>query len=366
MKSWYQETIVRLTWLLGLVAALNMVPGTVLAFEIETGFSDACHESMAGEVAARTILRPTSGLAVDQRVPLPDSDNWSKLSELLLEGVDVEPDNPRERFALTSLVLGSRYPDSGGTAVVNLSSTRELHVYSTAQEKHCLRRAGDDGPKGNASALSAARGYIETLLERAQRAYARPPAEQLVVKDTFVELYGTVEIEVWAPAFWAGVALHTFQDCFSHTIRTDDLERVLHVLNYTEAITESHEPTRDGLAHSAAMDACKGEGEPIADAARVATAEFLTAFTNDLDARKPHALEPVLEDWTSYEAGCTVENNICESKWLDIAEQGKAAPLVSTPSCSSAGGVRSGWGLMLFFLLLAPLRLAFKTSLPQD
>jgi hypothetical protein len=350
--------IERLAWIVGLVVALNMVSDTVWAWEIETGFSDACHESMSGEVAAHTIVgaeafgETEAGLAVDQKVPLPDSDKWNKLSDLLLEGVDVEVDSRREKFVLTSLVLGSRYPDSGGTAVVNLSSSRELHVYSADQQKHCLRREQDDGPKGNASALEATREHITELVERARRAGRRPPDEQLIVRETFVELYGAVDIEVWAPAFWAGSALHTFQDCFSHTIRTEDLERVLHVLNYTEAITEQHEPARDGLAHSTAMDACKGDAEQIAEVTRLATAQFLAAFVDEVYERDPDAMQAVLRDWTTYQPGCTVENDICESKWLDIAQKGKAAPLVNTPSCSTSGGRGHRWGVWMAILLL--------------
>lgn len=335
-------------WVVGLGLVLLVGSGDASAWQIETGFSDACHESMSGEAAGRTIIGAGGPFSVGQKVPLPDTDQWDKLANLILEGVDAEYSNQREKFVLVSLVLGSRYPDSGGTAAINLSSTREMHVYSAAQEEHCLRSARDDGPKGNQSALQAARSHIREIVAKGKSYRELPVDQQVITRKTFVELYGEVDIKVWAPAFYAGYALHTFQDCFSHTIRSDNLERVLHVMNYTEAITEQHKPSRDGLAHSMAMDECHDRAEEIADVVRVATADYLTAFADEYTGRDPEAIETVLGDWATYEAGCTVENDICDSKWLDIAEQSKSGPLVSTPSCSAAGrgGVGLGWLLI--------------------
>lgn len=338
-------------WGCALAALLLIAPTSASAWEIASGFSNNCHEAMAGEVADQTILEAGGQFEAGEQVPLPDSDEWNRLADLLLQDMDIELDNERQKFAMVSLVLGSRYPDTGGDAVTNISSSRDDHVFSSAQEEHCLRREDHNGPKGNKQALEAARANIQKHLDKALSYRDGPPEQQVITRKVFVEYYGDVDIEVWAPAFHAGFALHGFQDCFSHTIRTDDLNEVIHVLNYTDAIKEDYDRDRDGYPHSSAMDQCEGQAEEIADVARQAGGDYLTAFVDEYTGTNPNAMESTLDRWTSYQPGCTVENNLCDSQWLEIAENGQAAPLVELPTCSATGHTDHGptgfWLLLL-------------------
>lgn len=330
--------------LVGLLVCLTGAQAN--AYTIDTRLSTACHEEMTAQAIDDTVDNYAS-LAPAQAVPVPDDDKWRALADLVLDDVGLAPEGRTERFVLASLVLGARYPDTNGQAVTNLRNARQVHADPDKQARHTLRSDEDDYEEGNRQALGDARQLIRDRLAEASRLLEAPPDEQIGVRKTFIDFYGLVDFEVWLPAFHLGYALHTLQDSFSHTIRSEDLRHVYHVMNYAEALTEEHLPERDGWAHSGAMDECDGKADPIADVAEQATADLIEAFETDRQAgqisgQETAASEEVLDRWMSYLPGCTFENDFCDSPWVDVAKESQAAPLLERPAMLCATGANAG------------------------
>ena len=136
--------------------------------------------------------------------------------------------------------------------------------------------ANDDGPEGDEIAITGMKSAIVDLARITFESWQLPPEQQLIVVPYF-DFYGIVDIEVWAPAYYLGRALHALQDSFAHTIRSDDLSQIRHVLNYVDAIEGHLSEARDGLPHSAHMDSCDGDTLPIVMTAVTASAELIAA-----------------------------------------------------------------------------------------
>ena len=51
-----------------------------------------------------------------------------------------------------------------------------------------------------------------------------------------LDFYNRIQVDVWEPAFRPAEAMHTVQDSFAHTIRSeaDDLKKIATALNYAE------------------------------------------------------------------------------------------------------------------------------------
>jgi hypothetical protein len=64
-----------------------------------------------------------------------------------------------------------------------------------------------------------------------------------------LDFYNRFQGDVWEPAFRLAEAMHTVQDSFAHTIRSeaDDLKKIATVLNYVDAISTDFNAERDGL-----------------------------------------------------------------------------------------------------------------------
>ncbi len=132
--------------------------------------------------------------------------------------------------------------------------------------------------------------------------------------------------------------MHTFQDTFSHMIRSDDVREIHHVMNYIDASTVGHDEKRDGLAHSLTMDDCFGAAAEIAETATIATSELMRAFIADIRVYKGEATDQVLDDWLQLKPGCTMENNYCDSRWLEMARREQTEPLFEEAfDCSMHG-----------------------------
>ncbi|MFT5433214.1 MAG: MYXO-CTERM domain-containing protein, partial [Myxococcota bacterium] len=224
------------------------------------------------------------------------------------------------------------------------------------QEDHCLRRIEDDGPDSDPIAVGRCRDFMRQQLATASAWLNRPPPEQILLVDFTLDFYGQVETEVWAPAYYLGRTLHTLQDSFAHTIRSKDMRRIHHVMNFVEALSFDHDEARDGLPHSSAIDECQDqESAPMVAAAITASAEYIRAAGRVLNGDDLEADLLVLDKWLVHEAGCTINNNYCESEYLAYARSGQTEPFVTTIfGCSAApssGG--SGFWLMVLALLAA-------------
>ena len=167
----------------------------------------------------------------------------------------------------------------------------------------------------------------------------------------YFDFYGLVDIDVWEPAYLVGRALHALQDSFAHTIRSDDLQRIRHVLNYVDAIGGALDEKVDGLPHSDHMDTCEGETEPIARTASLASMALIGAINESLMNRDVRAVQVVLDEWVTYEPGCMAQNNYCDAMWLPLARQAQTGPyLEALTGCGVLPSSPSG-GIIVLFLL---------------
>ncbi|MBM4378810.1 MAG: hypothetical protein FJ086_05840, partial [Deltaproteobacteria bacterium] len=324
-----------------LAVLLCAVPPTARGFALKTAFTDPCHESLALYAWSRYLVDlPLEG------TPLPPPGAWRALADELARTYALSPETDAERLVLLSLLLGVRAPDSEGYALTDLENIRVVHAHPDAQAPHALRRLEDDGPAANAAALDAAHAFIREQVRLAREALARPGAEQFHVARASLDYYGTVEVPTWAPVFHLGQALHAVQDSFAHSLRSEDHQRVLHVLNYVEAIHGTLQEERDGLPHSQTMDTCGVGNAPLVQAAADASLDFVVAaLGEDLLGGDTTAVDAVLDRWMTPEEGCTAANRYCEAPWLTFAAQDYTRPyLARALGCSVAGG--GAWGAL--------------------
>lgn len=295
------------------------------AFSIATAFSSPCHEPLTAAAFARA--RPTFPLDM---IPPAPSELERRVSADFAKNFGAA-DVPEEyRYAQMSLIMGVRAPDTGGHSLLDLDNTRILHTVPTDQYSHALRGGDDDGEAGNEIVADGVRVTINALMAQARDELAKPVDQQYIGVTYDLDGYGLVELQVWAPAYFAGRAAHALQDSFSHSLRTDGFHRVTHFFNYADAITPRYDETRDGFRHSGSMDKCGHETEPVTNAATDATASLLNAINSQA------ALDTVLADWVVIQPGCNVENSYCDSPWLELAGEDVTEPYLG---CSSAQGL---------------------------
>jgi hypothetical protein len=329
--------------------------GPAGAYTVDSGFSDPCHELMIGAAYQDFILDlPTTGMQA------PPGETWRELSDFLLEHMPVNPEEVDEvkRFILVSLIVGVRSPDTDGHSVMNLQNLRKLHSDPSAegQYAHSLRAPDDDYAEGDAAAVDGTRELILSLMAEAQRYKALPPGEQMIKAKVYFDFYGRIDVEVWAPLYFVGKAAHALQDTFSHTIRSDedDLRKIVHVLNYIDAITDNFDEDRDGLAHSDSMDHCLSEdAADLFDSAVEATTDLFFAMREKFSGRDPDAILHVLDKWVTYKPGCTQDNQFCgNTRWLELVRKQQTQPYVEAIfGCGSAGPRGRMFPLLLLILL---------------
>lgn len=302
-----------------------LIHAPAMAYTVGSGFSDRCHEQLTVDAYL--------GYAIDlptERVPIPDSETWRQIGGEILDSLGVEVTDERYALVVASLVIGVRSPDTNGHGILDFDSVRLLHLSPEGQYVHALRAIDDDGSDGNTVALAGIRAQILGSVDEARRYAALPPEEQIIEVDVYLEFYGTVKVEVWAVAYHLGRAMHTLQDSFSHTIRSDDLFRVRHVMNYVEAVAGDLDEGRDGMAHSDSMDTCTDETAGLFNAAGEATIELLIASSLALSEEGDDPVVEVLETWLREEPGCTDANDYCGSKWVAVAREKPTGPYLET------------------------------------
>ena len=338
------------------LAAFLLCPATLAqAYSVQTGYSEPCHERITAGVYATWLAD-----LVPADLPVPPGGTWTRLADALLDEHELVDDGPRHRFALLSLIAGVRLPDTGGHAVLDLSRTRIEALAPEEQSRHALRAPADDGPEGDASAVAATRRRIREGVAAALAALRKPPSAQIVSTTMYLDFYGLIEVEAWEPALLLGQAAHTLQDSFAHTIRSDDLRRVRHVMNYVDAVRGRLVEERDGVAHSGYLDRCDGDVAPLAAAAHQATAD-LAAAALAVAGGDLSAVEAVLDAWLVLEPGCTPANDVCGSPWLAVARRDPSRPLREdllgcTVSTSPPPGTTAAAGAFLLALFGGLLR----------
>jgi MYXO-CTERM domain-containing protein len=332
------------------------------AYTIASGFTGSCHERLAltadavllGEMPLDDVTVPTDGLWRDvaaQLAPaLLDSAGLAAAATL----------TDAQQFVLFSVVVGIRSPDTGGHSVSNLDDLRRAQVDPSpdSQYVHCLRAPPDDGFAGDVATLQGAEALIRAALTDA--AAAAGPARTHTFAPFYLDFYGQLEVEVDAPAYLIGRAMHTLQDCYAHTLRSPDAATVFSVLNYLEAVEGRLDEPRDGMAHSDTMDDCRRtELAPVVDratAVSTALAYAAVALARSGDGSlldKGFSPCPIGETqpascaWIFYNpdcappdvaACCSPANAYCGSPFLSVAREKLTQPYVKEVlSCAATG-----------------------------
>jgi MYXO-CTERM domain-containing protein len=312
------------------------------SYSLHSGLTEGCHEKLT----RAALLRSLPTFDPDTRVPQPTSDLWRSFAQGLIRVNRLKDDFPQIeepgfQLLLISMIIGVRSPDTEGHAITNLTRLRQIHADPDAsgQYAHALRGPDDDGPAGDVAAIMGTRRTIIDLVIQSAESQRKPPSEQIVTVPLYFDFYGVVDIEVWEPAYLIGRALHALQDSFAHTIRSDDLTRIRHVLNYVDAIDGSLEESTDGLPHSDFMDTCEGEVSPIAMTASQASAALIIASNQALRMNSGEPVKAVLDEWITYEPGCTVLNDYCDSAWVALARRDQTGPyLEEFIGCDATAG----------------------------
>ncbi|MBN2531127.1 MAG: hypothetical protein JXR76_32380 [Deltaproteobacteria bacterium] len=306
------------------------------AYYIDTGVSDPCHEKMTAEMLLN-FLEKYPDVAMD--IPLPESNLWEMYADAIFEKFQFPKLHPSQKYFISSLLIGTRWPDEHGRSVTSLASLYDTHGDPDDQQEHFLRRLEHDFDTGNVVAMSAAKDFIHARIDKAFALMSKPKNQQIVSITEYVEFYGQISLRLWGPAYHVGVAIHTLQDSFSHTVRTDDLHRIVHVMNFLDAVTDDDDIHRDGLAHSFGMDECSARNEPIYTAAREAASELVEIFVY----HDPQIFLDVEDEWLMYTPGCDVDNHFCDSIWYSHVTSDPTGPIVG---CTYTDSVTASRGLL--------------------
>lgn len=321
------------------------------AYEVGSAFSYPCHERLTRRSFDALIASEETSFERD-KIPLPLDNTYSAVLAAMGKRVGASYDDEVDRFIAFSLILGSRFTDIGHNSVFDANSMHAIHSHPGKQSAHCLRTSSDDWAVGEQRALRRCFDLIRAGLERALTEYRRPREEQLVKTRIYLDFYGHTEVDVWSPAFELGKTLHTVQDSFSHTVRSDDLRTILHVLNALE-VAPDNVPQRDGLIHSLEMDECDDGAASIAEVAVDAGADFLHQASKALQKDDPGEFEPFFDAWMSFESGCGVENDFCGSKWGQLARTDPSTNILNCSANPSAAPARREAGSSLELLVFS-------------
>lgn len=387
---WFRRTEL-LTLLMWLSAALaSFLPRGASAYTLNSGFTFPCHEQLSGDA----ILRLVEGVDLDS-VPLPADARWEGASaELFTTLSEKTPhqawrlDSGKKRFVAFSLLLGVRYPDTRGHSITDLNALRRIHADSTGdgQYAHCLRAEDDDGPSADLTVIEKTKEVIRGHVLEFESALNHGQREQLLQTEMYLDHYGLIVLEVWKPAFELGRSLHAVQDCFSHTIRTEDGRYVLSVLNFVDALDGHVVEARDGKPHSGQMDAC---GDPRiaelveeANSSSVAMVEAAVALSEGDERPLNQGLTDCAGDssgtscgWLEYlpscrrqvqaendlEGGCcSPDTNYCDPRWMPVVNTDPTRPFLGDalgcsmrrPGSNARSGAKALVALALVALML--------------
>jgi len=320
------------------------------AFTVSTGFTDPCHErfAMAAISQARVIV-PL------ELIPEPPTGTWETFFDHLFEDLAYVSQGRREDFFFFSILAGVRANDTDGHSTMNLNALRTLHVHPELQYEHFLRAQGDDYEEGNTTAIDHSRQQLLDFFTEIQHYLALEAADQVITVIVTVDFHGEVEIDAWAPAFYLGKALHTMADSFSHTIRSDDMSEIIHVLNYAEAVAGEWNEGRDGLRHSNSMDECTEAMGPVLEGVLQASVDLVFAAMAVIEGEDQYlvGVQAVMDKWLTFEPGCDMQNNYCDSQWAKRARDNPTLPYMESIFGCSCQTKEGSPALVLLFLMLA-------------
>lgn len=339
--------------LLAASALVCLAPREAEAYTYQSSVSEGCHERLTSSVLASVRA------AVDTAPALPLSEEQAPIAH------DLPFDAPGELRDLggITLLFAVRDVDLKGNAPTDAAELAMVHGDPDLQEEHCLRRPEDDEPDGSRAAIERCVAYMRGELHAALDALdeeGRPDPELRSPIQVHLAIRGKVTLRL--PRFYlhVGHALHTVQDSFTHTLRSEDGLRVRGVLNWVEDVHHRHDEQRDGPAHSNALDDCEA-GDPVRRLRRelavdASTELMLATLDPSLDReQKELAIDAVLARYVSFEdAGCSFDDDWCDAPELHIEQDCFcAAPGAPTTGAGHGRGAAGSLGVACLALLLA-------------
>lgn len=316
---------------LAVAVATAWAPGLAHGYTVESAATEGCHERITSEALRR--VRETNEAAA----PIsPDDDERAMIGDL-----QFTPEEDMRDLGAITLLLAVRDNDLKGRGADDLSSLALVHGNPDTQDEHCLRALDDDEPEGSARAIAACRAFME---KRVAQAIAALDAEGRPSGRTKLAIHLAIrgDLEPPLPTFYVrmGQALHALEDGFSHTYRTEDGRTVTVALNWLDVVGGEHVESRDGPAHSSALDACDD-----ADDLRTLRRELATDAATELlhaalapgrtDEEKMQDVRTVLDTYFGFQPGCTAEDGWCDAAEARIPEPGCGC---ATPGSDTPGG----------------------------
>ncbi len=334
-----------------MILVVVMGPATARAYSLSGAGDLGCHELIT--TAALRAVRAELPSAAP--VPAVGQD------ALIVEGLPFPVPGDMRDLPASALLVGVRDNDLKGRRGVDPRERSGLHGDPILQREHCLRRAEHDEPGGTELALTECRASIRAAvlhaLDGGLDESGVPDSRRRTVIDVRLAFAGVVRTSL--PVFWVylGQALHTFQDSFSHAYRTPDHRRVRVLLNWIDFVADGLREERDGPEHMGALDHCRGLDSLRAERLEIATSATAALLRAVLDpardrAGKEQALDAILDEYLSFQPGCTVDN-----RWCDAPEAGYAPPAYAC-ECRlgrhgrASGGTLAVTGLLGFGLVL--------------
>lgn len=326
----------RASAVLGVFGLVCAATRSAEAYTYQSSISEGCHERLASSALASVRA------VVDTAPALPLSEEQAPIAR------DLPFDAPGELRDLggITLLFAVRDVDLKGNAPTDAAELALMHGDPELQEEHCLRRPDDDEPDGSRAAIERCVAYMRSELHAALDALdteGRPDPSLRAPIQVHLAIRGKVTLRL--PRFYLhmGHALHTVQDSFTHTLRSDDGLRVQVALNWVEDVHHRHDEQRDGPAHSNALDDCDAR-DPVRRLRRelavdASTELLLAALDPSLDREeKELALDAVLARYVSFEdAGCSFDDDWCDAPELRI-EQDCFCGVPGAPSRAGGAG----------------------------
>ena len=318
----------------GLLCAC-LAPAQASAWQIEDPIHKNCHEriTQAALSAVGYVYEPP---------PLEGNDAG------LREHVEFEASRYDANIFALSLIIGVRNADTHGGPDFSFGNNANAANADDDQRAHCLRSKSQDGPAGDAAAVADCRGWIEALYWQALAsldAGGHVSADDRGEVTVATEFQGPVSYPVSQLYYFAGRAMHAVQDSFTHSFRSADGHRLRHVFNWSEQVSCTLDEARDGHGHETLLDHCE-DGDPSEaerfELATQASTELLAALTTPGPrAERAQRISDFLESWMTYEPGCTLENDYCQSPAYDFLSHSDRSDknICDGPlGCETAGG----------------------------
>lgn len=302
----------------GAALALSTLSLAARAWQIEDPIHHNCHERISTAALERVGY-------VDTPPPLDQADSS------LRDNVEFTASRyPANIYAL-SLVIGVRNADTHGGMDFSFNNNAAAANADDDQSAHCLRTKEQDGPAGDDAAVVDCRGTIESLYWQALSSLddaGNVSADARSDVSVATQFQGPVSYPLSKFYYFAGRALHAVQDSFTHSFRSADGRRIRHVFNWSDQVSCSLDEARDGHGHETILDHCEDgdPSEPDRFALSIdASSELLGALTKPgTHAERAQRIADFLENWMSYEPGCSLDNRYCDSPsyaWLSHSDR---------------------------------------------